>query len=126
MFDRDNPAIGLGHFICAHSETTGQRTGQRQEEAAGAAVRRGLLRHRRVRATQAGVPALGGVEPSESRQHPHPAEAQLQGDFLDLRIVGQHIGRHQSRVAQCGRQHIAGAEVTRLEPLAPRHPGRRQ
>ncbi|MDQ1750055.1 MAG: hypothetical protein QOE71_1111 [Pseudonocardiales bacterium] len=87
MFDRDDPAIGLGHLICAHSETTGQRTGQRQEEPAGAAVGRGLLGHWRVRATQAGVPALGSVEPSESGQHPHPAQAQLEGDFLDLRIV---------------------------------------
>ncbi len=125
-FHRDDPAVGVRDLVGTDAETGPQRTGQRDEESAGAAVCRGLLGHRGVWALLAGVPALGGLDPAHLRQHPDSAETEFEGDLLDLRIVGQQVAGHQPGIVRRGWQQVAGAEVTRLQPLAPRHPLRRQ
>jgi len=104
VLDRHHLPVSLDHFVAADPETGLQRTGQRQEEPASAAVARRLLGHRAVRAVAAGVPALSGVQPAEPGQHPDPAQAELEGHLLDLRIVGEQVGRRQPGVIGGGRQ----------------------
>jgi len=126
VLDRHHPAVGGGELVAADAETGLQGAGQREVETAAATVRRRLLGHRAVRPEVALVPPLGGLGPAEPGEHPHPAEAEFEGDLLDLRIAGVGVAGHQPGVVRRGRQQVAGAEVTRLQPLAPRHPGRRQ
>ena len=126
VLDRDHPAVGDGELVGAHAESGLQRARQRDEEPAAAARRGCLLGHRGVRAEVGILPAFGGVQPALPGQHPFPAQAQLEGHLLDLRIARVGVARHQSRIVLRRWQQIAGAQVTRLQPLAPRHPGRSQ
>ncbi len=73
-----------------------------------------LLGHRAVRALVAREPALGGFQPAQLRQHPDPAEPELERDLLDLRVVRGQVAGYQPRIVRCGRQQVTGAQVTRL------------
>jgi len=125
VLDRHHLTVGLGDLVAAHPEAGPQGTGQRQEEPAGAARGGRRLGHRAVRAVVAGEPAVGRLQPPQPRHHPDPAEAEFEGHLLDLRVVGEQVGRHQPGVVRVGGQQVAGAQVARLQPLAPRHPLRR-
>ena len=126
VLDRDHPAVGAGELVGAHPEAGLQRAGQGDEEPAGAAVRRRLPGHRAVRSVVGFLPALGSGQPAVPGQHPDPAQAEFEGHLFDLRIARVGVARHQPGVVRRGWQQVAGAQVTRLQPLAPRHPGRRQ
>jgi len=123
VLDRDHPAVGGGELVGAHAERRLQRTAEGDQKAAAAAGGRCLLGHRAVRAELGVVPALGGIEPAGAGEHPGPAEAEFEGDLLDLGVAGVGVAGHQPRVVRGGRQQVAGAEVAGLQALAPGHPG---
>jgi hypothetical protein len=126
VLDRHHVGVGIGELVGAHAEACLQRTRQRDEETAGAAVGRRLLRHCAVRTELRGVPAVGGLQPAVPGQHLHPAQAEFEGHLLELLIAGVGVTRHQPGIVRRRRQQVAGAEVARLQPFAPRHPVRRQ
>ncbi len=126
VLDRDHPAVGTGELIGTDTEGGPQRAGQPDEEAAGPALGRGVLGHLAVRTEVAVLPALGRIQASIPGQHPDPAEAEFETDLLDLRITGVEVARHQPGIIRRGRQQITRAQITRLQPLAPRHPLRGQ
>ncbi len=72
------------------------------------------------------LPAVGGGQPAEPGQHLDPAEAQFEGDLFHLRVAGIGVAGNQPRIVRWWRQQVARAQVTRLQPLAPGHPVRRQ
>jgi hypothetical protein len=89
-------------------------------------VRRCLLGHRAGRAVVGVLPPFGGRQPAVPGKHPDPAETELEGDLLDLRVAGVEIAGHQPVIVRRRRQQVARAQVARLQPLTPRHPGRRE
>ncbi|MCW2541036.1 MAG: hypothetical protein JWN95_2761 [Frankiales bacterium] len=126
MLVTDDPAITVGDFVGTDAECCSQRARQLHHEAARTAVRRGLLGHRSVRAAVAVVPPLGRVVASEPREHPDAADAQFEGDLVDLLIVSVQVTRDQARVVRGRRQQITGAQVAAFDPFVPWHPGRRE
>ncbi len=127
VVDGDDTPVALGDLVGAHPEGRLERTCERDEEPTAATRCRCLLRHRLIGTAVAGLPAVCGVEPPDTGQHPRASEAEFEGHRLDLRVVGQQVRGHETGIVGRGRQHIAGAEVTRTYPLAPGHPrGREQ
>ncbi len=121
----DDMPVGR-HLVAAHPEHRAQRPGQRQEEAAVAADPLGGLRHLRDGAVVAVVPALRGLGAAPGAHHLAPAQPDLGGGLVDLRVTGGHVAGHQPRVVRRGRQQVAGAQVARPDALIPGHPLRRQ
>lgn len=122
MLDGHDPAVRGRDLIGADTESGPQRSLDRQEEAAGAAVGGGLLCHRSVGATLPGIPAICRIEAAPAGQHPDPADAEFEGDLGDLRVVRLQVGRHQARIVLLGRHDVARAHVTGAHPLGPRNP----
>ena len=80
-------------------------------------------------AAAAVVPALGGEVATLDREGADPAETEVGGDGLDLRlvlglerVVAEGVRRHQARVVVGDGQQVAGREVTGLQALAVGHP----
>ena len=88
-------AVGGRVGVGADPERAAQRSGERQQEPAGAAVRGSGAGHVRARAVLAVVPALRGGVAALAAQHRPPAQADLAGDLLHRRVVGREVAGHQ-------------------------------
>ena len=117
----DNMAVGR-HLVAAHPEHLAQGSGHREQKTTVPAHPLGGPRHRRVGAVVALLPALGGVGAAVGAHHPAPPQADLRGDFVDLRITAVHISGHQARIVAGGGEQVAGPEIAGLNTLFPGHP----
>src|SRR5690606_6547509 len=75
------------------------------------------------------VPAIGGVLAALERQHPLAAQTDLARevpvDHAGLVAVAGRPRGHEADVVLLGRQHVAGSEVARTDPVAVGSPLRR-
>ncbi len=113
-------------LIGAHPEQQSQRPTQRQIEPAVPAYPASGPGHRRARPVVAVMPALRGVDATQTAEQMASAEPELDGDLVELRVTGGGEPRHQARVLGGRGEQVAGAEVAGPEPVLPRHPRRRQ
>jgi hypothetical protein len=109
VIHRHDAAVRRGDLVGAGAESGLHRARERQEESAGATEPGCLLGHRRIRSPVADEPAVGGIEPAETGQHPRASHTELEGDFGHLGVIGQDVGRHQPGVVDRRRVDVTGA-----------------
>jgi hypothetical protein len=97
VFKVDDVSVGR-QLVAAHPEHRPQRPGERQEEPAVTADAFGRLRHRPAGAVVAVVPPLSRLVTAPGTHHRAPSQPDLGGGFVDLRVAGGEIARHQPQV----------------------------
>ena len=115
-----------GEYSLPHApKCRAQRSGQRQIEAAAGAQSRSVCRHFRLGREFTDRQTVGQIEPAVPAEDQLPAEPDLAGQSLDLRVVGFQIARHQAVIVESRGQQVTGAEIAAPDAQFPRHPGRR-
>ena len=127
MVVADHGTVGRRPLVRADPEHLPQHPCHRQEVAAARAGCRRTQRQPRGRPVRAGIPTVGGGLPALPAEHPGASQAQLpERDPVGLLVIGGGVAGLEVGIVLAVGQLVAGAQVTRRQPLRPGQPGRCQ